>query len=173
MTTTATTATSSSSSSSLLPSRAFSTSQPDEKQLELDNQHVVDRRMWKQELRVLRKQFAADWEKLDKDALKKTKTKRKTGYQPLSKEALLESAKVRWQENEERKVNLRALEEAWGRDKAAREEKLEQLAETKEVEKRAAESRRLLWLLERSEDWIPEEDLDLAIATAILEPHQL
>ena len=37
-------------------------------------------------------------------------------------------------------------------------------------QRKAAEARRMLWLLERSEEWIPEENLDLAIAAAILEP---
>ena len=150
-----------------LPSSSFST------QAELDKQHVVDRMKWRKNVKVLRKKFAEDWEKLDKNSLKKQKLKRRKGYQPLSKEALLESARVRWQENEERKAKLRDLEQAWLSDKGRREAVIDRAMEIKKSEKQAAESRRYLWLKERSQDWIPEEDLDLAITRAILDPHTL
>jgi hypothetical protein len=134
---------------------------------------VADRNKWRKDIGTLRKQYAEDWEKLDKSLLKKKKLKRAKGYQPLSKEALLESARVRWQENEERKAKLRDLEQAWLGDKGRRQAVLDRAMEIKKSERKAAESRRALWLKERSQDWIPEDDLDLAIARAIMDPHTL
>ena len=112
-------------------------------------------------------------ERLDKSTLRKPKLKRKEGYQPLNKEVLAESARKRWQENEARKVKLRELEEGWLVGKKERAEKLDKVMDAIEVERKAAEARRMLWLMERSEEWVPEEHLDLAIASAILEPTEL
>ena len=165
-----------SSASSAPPTTTAAAAADDEKkkaQRLLDKQYVDDRRAWRAQLKVLRKQFAEDWEKLDKSLLRKTKAKRKEEYQPLNRAALLESARVRWQENEERKANLRALEAAWLEGKKERAEKIDRVMDAVEEEREAAEARRLLWLLERSEEWIPEENLDLAITAAILEPTEL
>lgn len=109
-------------------------------------------------------------ENLDKSVLRKAKPKRKEGYQPLNREALAASARQRWLENEERKSKLRELEEGWARAKKARADKLDVVMDAVKSQRKAAEARRMLWLLERSEEWIPEENLDLAIAVAILEP---
>jgi len=109
-------------------------------------------------------------ENLDKSVLRKAKPKRKEGYQPLNREALAASARQRWLENEERKSKLRELEEGWARAKKARADKLDVVMDAVKSQRKAAEARRMLWLLERSEEWIPEENLDLAIAAAILEP---
>lgn len=112
-------------------------------------------------------------EKLDKALLKKPKLKRKKGYQPLNREALLESARKRWEENEERKANLRALEKGWVEKKKEKAKAIDKVMDAVEAERQAAEARRLLWLLERSEEWVPEENLDLAIAAAILDPTEI
>mmetsp|Transcript_1799 Transcript_1799/g.4926 ORF Transcript_1799/g.4926 Transcript_1799/m.4926 type:complete len:161 (-) Transcript_1799:1864-2346(-) len=112
-------------------------------------------------------------EALDKSVLRKTKLKRKEGYQPLNREVLMESARKRWQENEERKANLRLLEEGWLKGKEERAKKRDKVMDVVDKERQAAEARRLLWLMERSEEWVPEENLDLAIAAAILEPTEL
>ena len=79
----------------------------------------------------------------------------------------------RWQENEERKANLRLLEEGWLKVKEERAKKRDKVMDVVDKERQAAEARRLLWLMERSEEWVPEENLDLAIAAAILEPTEL
>lgn len=88
----------------------------------------------------------------------------------MNREALAASARQRWLENEERKSKLRELEEGWARAKKARADKLDVVMDAVKSQRKAAEARRMLWLLERSEEWIPEENLDLAIAAAILEP---
>ncbi|QDZ20816.1 hypothetical protein HOP50_04g33370 [Chloropicon primus] len=160
---------------SLSGRRLFSTSDlaETEKQKELDMAFVKDRRAWKAKLKDLRKQYAEEWEALDKSVLRKTKLKRKEGYQPLNREVLMESARKRWQENEERKANLRLLEEGWLKGKEERAKKRDKVMDVVDKERQAAEARRLLWLMERSEEWVPEENLDLAIAAAILEPTEL
>lgn len=157
-------------------SQAVTSTQDEEEkdaQRKLDDKRVRDRREWNRQLSELRKQFADDWEKLDKSLLKKTKLKRKKGYQPLNREALLESARKRWEENEERKAKLRALEAAWLEEKPKRQQKLDELFERAEEEIEIAKRNRKEWLLNRSEEWIPEEELDLAITIAILEPQVL
>ncbi len=99
--------------------------------------------------------------------------KKEKGYQPLNREALLASATKRWEENKERKLNLRAIEQLRMDAKDLRSDEIDARMARAKAEVKEAKALRDAWLLDRSEEWIAEEDLDLAIARAILEPHAL